>query len=309
VKSLQNLLRAHPVTQIDTAGGRVQFRQAGNAQLAPTHVLLHGIGSNSASWVWQLQAAAKLGAEQTAVNLLAWDAPGYSSAEPGSDRGKSAPLAPDAPTAQDYAQRLWQWLDAMQAASGQAARPVTLVGHSLGALMAASAARLAPARVARLLLLAPAQGYARASPEERRNKLQNRLDTLAALGPAGLAEKRGPAMLSPQADAALLAFAQSVMAQIIPAGYTQASRMLSEGDLLKDLAVVVCPVAVASGDADTVTPPAGCQAVARHVGAPYTPLPGAGHLCALERPLKVNRLMGLGSPIEPATATGAPHDR
>ncbi len=294
---LAEMLLRHPPLQIGTAGGQMQYRQAGNAQIAPTHLLLHGIGSGSASWVHQLERATS-GPNRNVVNVLAWDAPGYGfrNASIDGDSQASTDLTPDAPTAADYAQRLWQWLDAVLAAQGQAlasAPPVTLVGHSLGCLMAAAAARMAPGRVRRLLLLSPAQGYARASAEDRARKLNDRLDTLARLGPQGIAEQRGAAMLSPDADAPTVRFMQSVMAQVRPRGYSQAAHMLSGGDLLADLTPPPCPVAVASGSADTVTPPAGCQAVAAHAGAPYTSLPGAGHACALESPEAVSALIGL----------------
>ena len=112
------------------------FRRAG-AGTPVSHVLLHGIGSASASWAYQLAAAAASPAHQ----VLAWDAPGY---------GASTPVGPLEPQASDYAARLWAWLDALSCHS-----PVVLVGHSLGALMAASAAQAQPGRVAGLLLLSP----------------------------------------------------------------------------------------------------------------------------------------------------------
>jgi pimeloyl-ACP methyl ester carboxylesterase len=155
--------------------GRVQYRHAG--QGAPgqaTHVLLHGIGSGSASWVAQLQAASA-----APLSVLAWDAPGY---------GGSAPVEPAQPVATDYAQRVWAWLDTLGVT-----QPVTLVGHSLGAIMAASAARMAPHRVQRLVLLAPARGYANAAPAEREKKLQDRLHNLLQLAPACGGFARPPA--------------------------------------------------------------------------------------------------------------------
>jgi len=123
------MLQAFALQSASTPAGLVQFRHAGGLPAAQaTHVLLHGIGSASASWVAQLHAASV----KANCSVLAWDAPGY---------GDSAPLSPAHPTAQDYAERLWVWLDALQVTT-----PITLVGHSLGALMAARATCIAPQR-------------------------------------------------------------------------------------------------------------------------------------------------------------------
>ena len=276
---------------IATPQGRVAYRQAG-AAAKPTHVLLHGIGSSSANWIAQLEAAPI----HPACSLLAWDAPGY---------GNSDSLPMLAPSAADYGRHLWAWLDAVLAAQGTAASPVTLVGHSLGCLMVASAALQQPQRVQRLILLSPAQGYARAPAAERDKKLQDRLDILARLGPAGMAQARGAAMLSGSAHADQVAFVQQAMAQINPAGYAQAARMLAQGDLLSDLSLLESrhvtgqparPVLVASGSADTITPPAGCQQVAAHINARYISLGPVGHACAIEAADAVTRLIGLAAP-------------
>ena len=302
---LRQRLQQFPLCRVATPLGQIAYRQSGAAAQA-THVLLHGIGSSSANWLAQLEAAAL----NPAFCLLAWDAPGY---------GSSDALPMDAPTAADYAQRLWAWLDAMDAitvqhaqsgvtsdaASAGVAARFTLVGHSLGCLMAASAAQQSPQRVKRLILLSPAQGYARAQAAERDKKLQDRLDALTRLGPAGLAQARGAAMLSPSASADQIAFVQQAMAQINPAGYAQAARMLAGGDLLSDLSLLhsrlvaaqsACPVWVASGSADTITPPAGCQQVAVHINAPYISLGAVGHACAVEAAHEVTRLIGLTAP-------------
>lgn len=278
---LTALLRRFPARTAPVGGGQMQFRQAGNTAIAPTHVLLHGIGSGSASWVHQLHAAE----HSKTHHVLAWDAPGY---------GHSSALPEAEPHASAYAARLWQWLDAMDAMGAKGGtEPLTLVGHSLGCLIAARAAVLAAKRIQQLVLLAPAQGYARASEEERRKKLQNRLDSLATLGPQGMAQQRGSAMLSAHASSAQISFVQAVMAQINPEGYRQAAHLLAQGDLLTDLAGLACPVQVASGSADGITPMAGCQAAANSINAPFTSLGEVGHVCALEAPAAVSQLIGL----------------
>jgi len=273
--SLADRLQRFPAACVVTPDGAVDYRQAGLGTQAVTHVLLHGIGSGSASWLMQLEAAELSGH----ARVLAWEAPGY---------GRSSPVTPLQPNAGDYASRLWAWLDSLGIH-----HPVTLVGHSLGALMATRAAVQRPGQVAKLVLLAPAQGYARASPEDRADKLTTRLANLRTLGAQGMAQKRGAAMLSPQADPALVAYVQSVMAQVHPDGYTQACHLLSTGDLLTDLVKVSCPVMVASGLADAITPAAGCQQVAAAAGVPWTDLGDAGHACALDAPEQVNALLGL----------------
>lgn len=267
-------LALYPLRSTTLAGGvRVSHREAGSAEAA-THVLLHGIGSASGSWVRQLNAAVG-----RPLRLLAWDAPGY---------GGSDPVTADWPRADDYAERLWAWLDALDVRT-----PVTLVGHSLGALMAARAAIQASPRVLRLVLLSPAAGYGNAEPAVREQKLRDRLATLERLGPQGMAQARGAAMLSPSAPAELVEAVRDSMSQVIPAGYTQAARLLAHGTLAADVARLQCPVIVASGSADGVTTPASCQAVAQAASVAWNDLGSVGHACPLEAPGAVNALLGL----------------
>lgn len=265
---------------VQTADGAVGYHSArAPGYLGPvTHVLLHGIGSGADSWLAQLRRVAQ--GQGGAANVVAWDAPGY---------GRSAHLAQEHPQAADYARRMWAWLDAV----GGAEAPVTLVGHSLGAMMAAAAAAQHPQRVGRLVLLSPAQGYARADAALRRQKLDDRLASLQRLGPAGMAQARAAAMLSPQADATLVREVERVMARIDPRGYTQAAHMLADGDIAADLARWNGPTLIACGSADTITPSAGCRALAQSAGRPYLDVGPVGHICALEAADVVSDLIGL----------------
>lgn len=258
--SLARSLLSYPPQQVLTPLGAVSYRRAG---AGPVLVLLHGIGSASGNWLRQLQGL------QASHTVLAWDAPGY---------GQSAALPTAEPTARDYGAQVWRWLDALDLNDS----PLTLAGHSLGALMAAAAAAMAPTRVARLVLLSPAHGYGLASAELREGKLRQRLDALNALGATGLAQRRAAAMLSPDADSSLVEFVKTIMAQIHPAGYAQAAHMLAHADLASELARLRCPVLIASGAADSITPAPGCESLALRLGHPYRSLGAVGHACALE---------------------------
>jgi pimeloyl-ACP methyl ester carboxylesterase len=252
-------------------GSVITFRQSRGTGVG-TVVLLHGIGSNSASWTAQL--AHGLGAGR----VLAWNAPGY-----GGTSGDSTAVAPLRPAAQDYAAKLWQWLDAL------GIKDVALVGHSLGCIIAARAAAIAPQRVSRLTLLSPAQGYASATKADREQKRSDRLNTLTKLGVQGMAEKRSSAMLSANATAAQVATVQALMGSINVGGYTQAVHLLMDADIGSDLAAVPqVNTRIACGTADTITPSAGCAALATRFNLTYTDIAGAGHAITVEAPDAVN---------------------
>ncbi len=262
--------------QVPTPQGTLQYRRAG-AAATPTHVLLHGIGSASGSWLPLLE---RLQADP-AWGALAWDAPGY---------GASTPLPMARPRAEDYGRAVWAWLDALSLRT-----PVVLVGHSLGALMAAAAAALAPERVRAVRLLSPARGYADVPEAEREAVRRQRLANLAQLGPAGMAAARADAMLSAQATPAQRAAVRQTMAAIDPAGYTQAVHLLADSSLQALMARWPAALRegarVASGEADGVTPPAACDAVATALGQTRVSLGPVGHACAVEAPAAVQAFL------------------
>ncbi|HEY8580436.1 MAG TPA: alpha/beta fold hydrolase [Beijerinckiaceae bacterium] len=236
-------------------------------------VLLHGVGSAARSWRAQIEALS------ATHRVLAWDAPGY---------GDSAPLPAEAPDAGDYAQAVADWLDATGVGRAH------VVGHSLGALIAARFARLHPARTLSLTLASCALGHARLPAEERTRLLESRLADVRDLGPRGMAEKRGPRLLAPGADPALVAGVVDAMASVRPHGYAQAARMLSGGDLVGDLRALPAdpPVQFVWGSADVITPPAANEtAAAARPDAPRHVIAGAGHACYIERASTFNDIV------------------
>ncbi len=250
-------------------GAQVAVHRRGDAD-APAVVLLHGISSGAASW---LHTAQRL----DGLQVIAWDAPGY---------GESTPLGASAPSDADYAARLQGLLQALDL------RRCLLVGHSLGALMAAAHVRTdGGERVARLVLISPAGGYGQADQAATRERVcRERLAALEQYGVAGLAARIDQRLLSAQATPAQRAWVRWNTARLQPAGYRQAVALLCGSDLGAAAGAAV-PIEVHCGDADVVTTPQASQAWAARLGAPYTAIAGAGHASPIEQPDAVARLI------------------
>lgn len=256
-----------PLQRARVTFGHLEWREAGQG---PALVLLHGIGSGAASWQAQLEAFAPR------HRVIAWDAPGY---------GDSSPLPIDRPLAADYARALDALLDAL------AVRELMLVGHSLGAMIAAAFAAGSTASVRALVLASPARGYGRQPALLQAAKWAERVDAVTRLGPDQLARQRSAALCSPTASAETLERVRAAMARITVQGYTQAAHMLAHDDLLSHPVPPGVPVAVLSGELDRITPPEACAEVARACGSDLVALPGLAHACYVEGPEAFNRAL------------------
>uniref|UniRef100_UPI000E2F4C5A alpha/beta fold hydrolase n=1 Tax=Serratia marcescens TaxID=615 RepID=UPI000E2F4C5A len=101
--------------------------------------------------------------------VLDWDMPGY---------GESPMLAATPADAGDYADALARMLDRA------GVEQTILVGHSLGALVAAAFAAKYPQRVLYLVLADVAQGYGQAEAAQREKVWQGRQQQIALGGEA-----------------------------------------------------------------------------------------------------------------------------
>lgn len=256
---------APPLRRIAAGGRTVAYRELGYDN-PRTIVLLHGVSSLAASWGPQFVSLPSHG-----LRLIAWDAPGYG--------GSDAFAQPD-PSPQDYAEVLRDFVDAM------GLQRFVLIGHSFGALPAASFARLTGAsRVEKLILASPTPGYADADPELRKLRIDGRLKDMAALGPAGMAQQRAAQVMSAQAPPRALMLIKAVMQQMRPDGYGQAVRMLGRGDIIAEAKGITVPTLVMCGSNDTVTPEASCRRIADAIpGARFELIPGPGHALYIELP-------------------------
>ena len=245
----------------------VSYRESGAGRAL---ILLHGIGSASGSWLYQLQGL-------DGFRVIAWDAPGY---------GDSAFLKNEQPAPGDYANALGEFIERLLL------KDVVLVANSLGALMAGAYARAHPERVRAMMLISPAAGYANAAPTDREEKLRSRIQQLDELGPEGLAEKRSPNLLGSRAQPEALELVQWSQRRIHPPGYRQAAYCLANGHLADDARHFRKKVLVVCGTEDRITPEPGCRLVAAAFpNATYRSLPSLGHVSHIEDPKQLNRLI------------------
>jgi len=259
---IEQRISEFPPRKVTVGGKALSYRESGEG---PALVLLHGIGSGSASWLFQLEDLANQ------YRVIAWDAPGY---------GESDAFAIEKPQPSDYGRALSVLLNALQVKS------FVLVGQSLGCLMAASYARMFPNHP-RMVLISPAGGY-----NGDTSKIEERLKLFDELGPDGLAEKRAGALLSPSPPPIALELVRWNWRRIRRDGYRQASYCLANGNIREDAAFYKGKTLVACGTADSVTPEAGCKEIAsKFSDATYQSLPGLGHASPVEGPGRVNDLL------------------
>ncbi|MCS6931750.1 MAG: alpha/beta fold hydrolase [Acetobacteraceae bacterium] len=236
----------------------------------PPLVLLHGIGSSGRGFAPALPFLPRR-------RILAPDMPGY---------GGSAPLAAEFPAPDDFADWLAAVLDS--AGIGRA----DLLGHSLGGVMVAAFARRHPHRLGRIVLSAPARGYAVADRQEWPPGAWKRLRDFEAMGAEAYAAARAPRLVHRQEAAEAV---RAEMARLTRAGLAASTALLARGDTIGWLAAHP-PVAVITGDEDAIVPPDASRALAAHLGSRFVLLPGAGHAPYAEDPEAWGRAVSAALP-------------
>jgi pimeloyl-ACP methyl ester carboxylesterase len=248
----------------------IAYREAGDPA-GPPVVCLHGIGSNSKGFRFQFGGL-------PGCRVIAWDAPGY---------GGSARLPGESPPVEQYAAALAALLDSLSVGT------CYLLGSSLGCLIGGIFAARYPERVRGAVFLSPAPGIAGAPADFREQHTRGRIEAITKLGPRGLAEERGRALLGPGASDEAVACAKEVLSELDIEGYAQACRMLSTSNLFQSLSRIRAETLVVAGTLDDITPPDKC-AIPIEAGLPnarYLEISAGGHLLKLECPGEVNAIV------------------
>ena len=250
----------------EVQGIKVRYSRQGSPD-GKTVVLLHGFGGDLDNWLFNMGPLA------AAADVVALDLPGH---------GQSAVTMP-APSVEALAGFVSAFLDELGVERAH------LVGHSLGAAVAAQLALDQPERVAGLVLVAPA-GF---GPEINMDYIDG------FVGAAGKKDLK-PVLAQLFAD-------ESLVTRSLVDGVLRYKRLDGVGDLLAALANGVfpdgrqaaqpglhldpgrVPVTAVWGSDDQVIPVAHADAVPD--GATVVVLEKAGHMVQMERAGEVNELL------------------
>ena len=205
--------------------------------------------------------------------------------------GESPMLATARADAGAYADALARMLDRA------GVQKTVLVGHSLGALVAAAFAARYPQRVRYLVLADVAQGYGQAEAAQREKIWQGRQQQMA-LGGEAMAEGRAAKLLRAGAREADVATVAAGMRRLRSEGYLAAAWMLAHDDIHRWLAGYRGRFAVWCGEQDAITQPELVQGVALRYGMPYLAIPQAGHASYLDNATFFNQqLLRIGEEV------------
>ncbi len=226
---------------------------AGGQGVAPSAVLVHGLGGSAASWQ-QL-----VGPLSQSVTTIAYEL---------TSRDSLGALVTD----------LHARLDALEI------ERVALVGHSLGGAVVLSFAATHPDRVSAIVGVAAPS----VTPPEQRGALAERAEAARRAGMAAIAELHVSVGLPEsfrRAHPDDVAVYRSIVASGDPERYAALCRVIADLDLTGELGKIAVPVLLVQGELDAVVPPEAARVTATAIpGCEYVELEGCGHVVPFERP-------------------------
>ncbi|UWQ10264.1 alpha/beta hydrolase [Aliiroseovarius crassostreae] len=241
--------------------GTLAYRETG---LGQTVVLIHGVGMQSATWAPQIATLAR------SHRVIALDMPGH---------GGSSPLPAQAQLA-DFVTWLGAALDVLELGA------VSLIGHSMGALIAAGYTVTHPERVERVALL---NGVFRRSPTARAAVL-SRAETIRS-GAFDLETPLDRWFGSTPAEIQARSQVSGWLTEVNIDGYATAYTAFARGDqtYADQFKQIQCPLLTLTGDGDLNSTPAMAQAMAAEAPNGHAVIiEGHRHMVNLTAPEAVN---------------------
>jgi 3-oxoadipate enol-lactonase len=257
----------------------LEYTQRGSG---PPVVLLHGLGGTGAA-IWKNQAETLARDSQVVVPDL---------------RGAGASPKPPGPySLQDFVDDLHALVERLELA------PVALVGHSFGGSIVLAYGARHPEHVRAVVGV----GAPTELPDQNREGMRTRADTVEAQGMAAVAETVATNAMAPSFREArpdeFRAYVE-LLASADPGGYAATCRTIAELDIGDDLPRIAAPVLLVGGDSDGVAPPDANRRNAKRIPAgSYVEIGDCGHIIPWEKPealLEAVRPFLLGAARVPA---------
>jgi 3-oxoadipate enol-lactonase len=192
--------------------------------------------------------------------------------------GHSAPIEPY--TFKGLAQSCITLIEALQGG------PVTLLGHSMGGMVAQEVVARRPELVSRLILCGTSPSFGKPDGDWQRDFIAQRTAPLdAGQTMAELAEVLVPQMIGPGSLPEGVKLATHCMAQVNPSTYRRALECIVTFDRRANLPLIHVPTLLLAGEHDRNAPPAVMKKMAAAIaGSTYLEMKGIGHLQNLEAP-------------------------
>lgn len=230
----------------------------------PTVLMLHGIGGGHLVFAPQVETLASAG-----YRAVAWDMPGY---------GRSAPIEPY--TFKGLAQQCVDLIDALQCPS------VTLVGHSMGGMVAQEVVLRRPELVNHLILSGALAAFNEVPAAQRDAYVNDRTMPLeAGLTMRELAQRLVPRQVGPGSLPEGAQLAEYALGGVYPPIFRRALDALVRFDRRAALAHVRVPTLLLTGEFDAIATPERVQAIALDLPLAHCAvLRGVGRWANLEAP-------------------------
>lgn len=230
----------------------------------PTVLMLHGIGGGHLAFAPQVESLASSG-----YRAVAWDMPGY---------GHSAPIEPY--TFKGLAQSCIALIESLQCGD------VTLLGHSMGGMVAQEVVARRPELVSKLILCGTSPSFGKPDGDWQREFIAQRTAPLdAGKSMAQLAEVLVPQMVGPGSLPEGVRLATHCMSLVPASTYRRALEALVTFDRRANLSHILAPTLLVAGEQDRNAPPAVMKKMADAIlHSTYIEMRGIGHLQNLEAP-------------------------
>ncbi|WP_166267551.1 alpha/beta fold hydrolase [Marinobacter caseinilyticus] len=248
--------RPTPRDRVRLDHGWLSFLDGGRGEPV---LFLHGLNGNASSWQGQLQALAPQ------MKMMAWDAPGYGNSDVAGD---------------SVAELAWVAIDFIRHASPV---PVSIVGHSMGGLVAMKIATLAPDLVNRLVLSCTHAGHGLSRDGGADERYRRRLAELRDLPPEVYGERRAKGMLPAGTAGEVFNTVAQIAAESRAEGVAAAAWAIQTADLTPDLKRIRAPTLVITCDQDKVAPLTKAQPLLQMIpNVRHVQLAGLGHAPYIE---------------------------